>query len=107
MSYRSKLATEQIIKAWTNRRFRESLSDEQKLELLESPIGAVLVDLRGRDDTSGPDDDTCALQSSFCVIISETFGTTCPAPKDDDARSSGGQIAGFAVQYGTFWCPSE
>ncbi len=108
MANKYTLTNEEIIRAWKDRRFRESLSDEQKLELLDNPIGAVFIDLRdrGAGSDAGDDDDTCALNTTFCIIISETFGTTCPAPKDE-ATSSGGSIGSFVAQYGTFYCPSE
>jgi mersacidin/lichenicidin family type 2 lantibiotic len=106
MAYKDKLTKEQMIRAWKDKKFRDALSDEQKLQLLDNPIGAVLTDLRGQpasDEADSP--DTCALKTTLCIIISETSAITCPAPSTE-ISSPGGDIGSFTTQYGIFFCPS-
>jgi mersacidin/lichenicidin family type 2 lantibiotic len=79
----SKLSTEDIINAWRDEEYRESLDDEQRAVLPESPIGPIdlseaeLEDVEGGSSALTPilSAATIAFSIKLCVSIGE--GGTC------------------------------
>ena len=74
------MGIEHIINAWRDEEYRESLSDEQRVELPESPIGPIDLSEGELEDVEGGSQSiltvvTVAISVKLCVSIA--IGGTC------------------------------
>jgi len=71
------MSIDEIVRAWKDEEYRNSLTPEQRMALLPNPAGMVELDDEALEDAAGGAPNTYAWCTMRCTIDGCSFFTAC------------------------------